>query len=188
MEWKLILSYTVWLLCNENGRTALGSWCQLSLFLNFLDHFVFSTMWVLNSVLPLCDASLGKSFSKYGRTGQRASESCVRDGDGVSSRLVGTCPLGLSPSPCQDLARQWERDKEEMCKTESSRDRIQVWLKGRKHWKAFILGTSAWIKIFSSYSFCRETCKIMTVFLLTTFKQLFSCILTVCPKHTLILM
>ena len=48
-------------------------------------------------------------------------------------------------SPCQDLAQQWERDKEEMCETESSRGRIQVWFKGRKHWKAFVLRTLAWI-------------------------------------------
>lgn len=139
----------------------------------FVSEFPGSLCIVNHVSSELCPssvvASLGKSFSKYGRTGQRASGSCVRDGDGVSSRLVGTRPLGLSPSPCQDLAQQWERDKEEMCKTESRRGRIQVWLKGRKHWKAFILGTSAWIKIFSSYSFCRETCKIMTVFLLTTF-------------------
>lgn len=61
----------------------------------------------MNSVLPLGEAVLvlGISFSKYGRMGQRASESFVRDGDGVSSRLVGTCPLGLSPS-CP-LAKIW---------------------------------------------------------------------------------
>lgn len=95
------------LLLDENRRTALESRCQLPLFPNFLEHFIFWATWALNSVLPLGDAALvlGISFSKYGKIGQRASESCVRDGDGVCWKLVGTYPLGLSPS-CP-LAKIW---------------------------------------------------------------------------------
>lgn len=101
-------------------RAALGSRCQLSLFLSFLDHFIFWAVWVLNSVLPLCEAVLGTSFSKYGRTGQEGIWVICKGGDGVSSRLVGTFPLGLSPScPLDKIWLSSGRGTKEKCVRQS---------------------------------------------------------------------